>query len=738
MDAYSGYNQISMHPPDQEHTSFRTDVGLYCYKVMPFGLKNAGATYQRLVNRMFKEQIGRNMEVYVDDMLVKSKKAQGHIEDLKECFEILRQYRMKLNPLKCSFGVSSGKFLGFIVNSRGIEANPEKIKALIDMKSPTKVKDVQSLTGRIAALSRFVSKSTDKCVPFFNILREHAVSAVLVREEDRVQHPVYYVSKRLIGAECRYPLIEKLAYCLILASRKLRPYFQAHPIMVLTDQPLRQVLQKPDTSGRLLKWAIELGQYDITYQPRLAIKGQALADFVAECTGTQEGDQPTITSDVQRPDLSDSPEPHVHNSEKNENQDYPGETWKLQVDGSSTDQSSGAGITLTTPEGQRIHTAIRFGFPASNNEAEYEALIAGLKLAKELKARHLDIYSDSQLVVNQVLGEYMARGEKMMAYLSKIQDLLAQLEGYTIQQIPREENATADALARLATSEKIDKASLVPIEYLPEPSIHTKEEVLLLDTTQSWMTPIAAYLEQGTLPTNKNEAKKMRRKATRYLIIDGVMYRRGYSMPLLRCVHQDQAQRLMEEVHEGFCGNHAGGQSLSKKVLRQGFFWPTMIEDSMEYVRRTTERTATGDTPFALAYGYDAMIPVELDPPSHRRVTYNQVSNHQMINESLDLLENRREASQIRLAAYQQKVARYFNSKVKERSFKVGDLVLRRVLANTKDPTAGVLGPNWEGPYEVTEVVPPGTYRLGRYDSNMNLIPVPRYWNDQHLRKYYQ
>ncbi|XP_060970947.1 uncharacterized protein LOC115703840 [Cannabis sativa] len=309
-------------------------------------------------------------------------------------------------------------------------------------------------------------------------------------------------------------------------------------------------------------------------------------DFVAECTRTREGDQPTITSDVQKPDLSDSPEPHVHNSEKNENQDYPGETWKLQVDGSSTDQSSGAGITLTTPEGQRIHTAIRFGFPASNNEAEYEALIAGLKLAKELKARHLDIYSDSQLVVNQVLGEYMARGEKMMAYLSKIQDLLAQLEGYTIQQIPREENATADALARLATSEKIDKASLVPIEYLLEPSIRTKEEVLLLDTTQSWMTPIAAYLEQGTLPTNKNEAKKTRRKATRYLIIDGVMYRRGYSMPLLRCVHQDQAQRLMEEVHEGFCGNHAGGQSLSKKVLRQGFFWPTMIEDSMEYVRR--------------------------------------------------------------------------------------------------------------------------------------------------------
>ena len=114
---------------------------------MPFRLKNAGAAYQRLVNGMFRDLISKSMEVYVDDMLVKSKEAEGHVRDLEECFAILRKYNMKLNPLKCSFGVGSGKFLGFIVNSRGIEANPEKIKALIEMKSPTKIKDVQSLTG---------------------------------------------------------------------------------------------------------------------------------------------------------------------------------------------------------------------------------------------------------------------------------------------------------------------------------------------------------------------------------------------------------------------------------------------------------------------------------------------------------------------------------------------------------------------------------------------------------------
>jgi hypothetical protein len=130
MDAFSGYNQILMHPQDREKTAFITDRGLYCYKVMPFGLKNAGATYQRLVNKMFQAQIGRNMEVYVDDMLVKSEESDGHIRDLHEAFATLKQYRMKLNPAKCAFGVSSEKFLGYMVSSRGIEANPEKIQAV--------------------------------------------------------------------------------------------------------------------------------------------------------------------------------------------------------------------------------------------------------------------------------------------------------------------------------------------------------------------------------------------------------------------------------------------------------------------------------------------------------------------------------------------------------------------------------------------------------------------------------
>jgi hypothetical protein len=140
MDAFLGYNQIHMHELDEEKTSFNTDRELYCYKMMSFGLKNAGATYQRLVKKMFQDQIGKNVEVYVDDMLVKSRKASGHSANLEETFNTLRSYQMKLNPTKCTFGMSSSKFLGFMVSQRGIEANPEKVLAVLEMQAPRTMK----------------------------------------------------------------------------------------------------------------------------------------------------------------------------------------------------------------------------------------------------------------------------------------------------------------------------------------------------------------------------------------------------------------------------------------------------------------------------------------------------------------------------------------------------------------------------------------------------------------------
>ena len=139
---------------------------------MPFGLKNARAIYQRLMNKMFVHQIERNVQVYVDDMLVKSLSEDDHLSDLRETFDTLRTYNMKLNPSKCAFGVTAGKFLGFMVSQRGIEVNPEKIQAIIELEPPRTVKEVQSLNGKIATLNRFVSKATNKCLPFFRTLKK--------------------------------------------------------------------------------------------------------------------------------------------------------------------------------------------------------------------------------------------------------------------------------------------------------------------------------------------------------------------------------------------------------------------------------------------------------------------------------------------------------------------------------------------------------------------------------------
>ena len=433
MDAFSGYNQISMDPNDQEKTSFITTQGTYCYRVIPFRLKNAGAIYQRLVNRMFQKQIGTTMEVYIDDMLVKYTTAKLHIAHLSEAFQILRNYNIKLNPAKCTFGVSAGKFLGFIVNHRGIEANPDKIKAVLDMPSPSGIKEVQRLAGRIAALSRFVSRASDKCQPFFQVLKkafqwdakceeafttlktylssppilvspiegevltlylavsDFSTSTVLVRDKERVQHLVYYCSRALRGAEERYLRMENLILALVTTARKLRPYFQAHTIEVPTEYPMKQVLHKPETSGRLMKWAIELSEFNIRYKPKIAIKGQVLAYFVMEFTSAETAKDAQTTTNFF--------------------------AWKLSVDGASNAQGSGADLILTSPEGIDIEYALRFGFRTSNNEAEYEAIIAGLNLAHSLEVDQLEVYNDSQLVVRQIEDTYEAKSGRMILYL---------------------------------------------------------------------------------------------------------------------------------------------------------------------------------------------------------------------------------------------------------------------------------------------------------------------------------
>ena len=286
LDAFQGYHQIPLALDDQEKTAFVIPTGNYHYKVMHFGLKNAGSTYQRMMTRIFEPQLGKSIEVYVDDMVVKSKLVAEHVGDLRNIFEILRKYKLRLNASKCTFGVGSDKFWGYIVTHRGIEVNLDQIKAINSLQSPRNPKEVQKLTGMTVALNRFISKSADRCRLFFLLLHKwkgfewteecalafqqlkeylsqppimsnsevdevffayfavasHVVSFVLIRVDSGIQRPVYYVSKSLHEAEVCYLPLEKAILAVVHATQKLPHYFQAHTVVVLTQLPLKSIL----------------------------------------------------------------------------------------------------------------------------------------------------------------------------------------------------------------------------------------------------------------------------------------------------------------------------------------------------------------------------------------------------------------------------------------------------------------------------------------------------------------
>ncbi|KAL0284367.1 UNVERIFIED_CONTAM: Transposon Tf2-12 polyprotein [Sesamum radiatum] len=273
LDAYQGYNKIPLAPEDQEkHHAVR--------------LKNAGATYQRIVNHMFSNQIERNMEVYIDDMLVESVKEQDHVKDLEECFQVLKNIDMKLNHAKCAFGVKGEKFLGYMIYEREIEANPEKIKVIMDMPPPRSIKEVQKSAGKLVALNCFISRSAEKGLPFFKVLCGVGKFKWNKTSQDALDE---LKSKVLQGTEIGYFQIEKLALSLVIAKRKLRPYFQSYKVVVLTNHPLKQVLANPELSGKRVKWAVELTEFCVEFRPRPAIKAQLLADFVAKLVYDEAG-----------------------------------------------------------------------------------------------------------------------------------------------------------------------------------------------------------------------------------------------------------------------------------------------------------------------------------------------------------------------------------------------------------------------------------------------------------------
>jgi ribonuclease HI len=470
---------------------------------------------------VFGEHIGRTVEAYVDDIVVKTRKASDLLSDLEVTFRCLKAKGVKLNPEKCVFEVPRGMLLGFIVSERGIEANPEKIAAITSMGPIKDLKGIQRVMGCLAALSRFISRLGERGLPLYHLLRKaecfawtpeaeealgnlkalltnapilvppaagealliyvavttQVVSAAIVverREEGHalpIQRPVYFISEVLSETKIRYPQIQKLMYAVILTRQKL-PLLRVSSGDCGAILPLREIIQSREASGRIAKWVVEIMGETISFAPRKAIKSQALADFVAEWVDTQ------LPIALIQPEL-----------------------WTMFFDGSLMKTGAGAGLLFISPLGKHLRYVLRLHFPASNNVAEYEALVNGLRITIELGVRRLDARGDSHLIIDQVMKNSHYRDPKMEAYCDEVRRLEDKFYGLELNHIARRYNETADELAKIASG----RTTVPPDVFsrdLHQPSVKTDDTPEPEEASAQPETPSA----QSEVPSAQPEA----------------------------------------------------------------------------------------------------------------------------------------------------------------------------------------------------------------------------------------
>ncbi|GJS94024.1 reverse transcriptase domain-containing protein [Tanacetum coccineum] len=245
------------------------------------------------------------------------------------------------------------------------------------------------------------------------------------------------------------------------------------------------------------------------------------------------------------------------------------------------------GMMLVNSAGKEYTYALRFEFETTNNEAEYEALLAGLRIAKEMKIQELIIFADCQLVANQVNRLFKARQPVIKQYLEKAKELLVSFPTYSIEHIKRDQNKKADALSKLASMTFSKLAKEVLVEVLQEKSITQKEVTnVTQEEEDNWMIPIREFLQLGKLPDDPQKARKLRVKAPLYKLMDGTLYRRSYLSPWLRCVGAAQAKDIIQEVHQGSCGMHSGSRWVVSKIIRLRYYWPSMHKDVKELIQK--------------------------------------------------------------------------------------------------------------------------------------------------------
>jgi ribonuclease HI/transposase InsO family protein len=369
----------------------------------------------------------------------------------------------------------------------------------------------------------------------------------------------------------------------ILTRQKLRHYFESHLVTVVSSFPLGEIIQCREASGRIAKWAVELMGETLSFAPRKAIKSQVLADFLAEWVDTQ-----LPTAPIQA------------------------ELWTMYFDGSLMKSGAGAGLLFISPLGKHVRYVLRLHFPASNNVAEYEALVNGLRITVELGVRRLDAHGDSQLVIDQVMKNSHYCDRKMEAYCDEVRCLEDKFRGLELNHVARRYNETADELAKIALgwttvppdvfSRDIYQPS-VKLDDTPEPeetsaqpevpsaaegdALRIEGERNGVAPNQNWQTPYLEYLLRGELPLNKAEARRLARRAKSFVLPgdEKELYHCSPSGILQRCISVAQGQKLLQEIDSGACGHHAAPRTLVGNAFRQGFYWPTAVADATRIVR---------------------------------------------------------------------------------------------------------------------------------------------------------
>ncbi|KAA0061209.1 uncharacterized protein E5676_scaffold157G00320 [Cucumis melo var. makuwa] len=504
-----------------DHDIFEEDV-----EAASLSLEDGGATYQCAMQRIFDDMLHKHIECYVDDLVVKSKKKCNHLKDLKLVLDRLRKYQLRMNPLKCTFGVTSGKFLGFIVRHRGIEVGHSKIDAIQKMPSLKNLHELRRLQGCLAYIGRFISNLAGLCQPFQRLMRKDAVF-----DWDQSYQNAFDSIKKYL----------------------LNPPVLSAPT---AGKPLILYIAAQETSlGALLAQEND-------------------KDFLA--------DHPVPSNWKLCDELPDEEVLFVESMEP----------WIMFFDGVTRRSGAGVGIFISSKKHMLLYS-FTLGELCLNNVAEYHTLIIGIQMASEFGIKYIELFGNSKLIIKQLPYQYEVKHQDLKPYFSYARRLMGRFDSIILEHIPRSENKKADALANLATALTVSEDIPINISLCQKwtvPSIESQYEeadvisVYAIDE-EDWRQPIIDYLEHGKLSTDPRHRAEIRKRAVRFIYYKDTLYRRSYEGLLLRCLEKEESTKALEEAHSGIYSVHQSSPKLQYQLKRIGYYWPTMIHDSMHFAK---------------------------------------------------------------------------------------------------------------------------------------------------------